>query len=344
MRCSLFNIGFKTRVLRQKSTGLSSCSFFSSSCRAKIVAKAWTSLEDSKAIELSRQGLSAAQIALQMPDRSPRGVIDRLSTLRWESIRGTTSVEPVKRWTPVEDAILLEKLNSGLKTQQIREIREYLPGRTEAAIKTRYAKYLKHKPTQMRKYPRRTWTTQELRRLADMRITERLPVSVIAEILERTTKSVLNAWTRHVPQLVATDEYRSVRAQGHWTAQDDKTLIELRKRGMTWEDIAQSFPGKTPDATRRRTHRFSLSVRAELSKKALNSETRAIRRALEPVLDGTVTYDEVVKNFDMSSHPRVKQVFEQMRDGCDETGLPPMSLPEIWKRATVYQAEAPTPP
>ncbi|OJD26940.1 hypothetical protein ACJ73_01662 [Blastomyces percursus] len=35
-----------------------------------------------------------------------------------------------------------------------------------------------------------------------------------------------------------------------WSCEDDRRLIELRGRGMKWEDISQHFPGRSPISCR----------------------------------------------------------------------------------------------
>jgi hypothetical protein len=58
--------------------------------------------------------------------------------------------------------------------------------------------------------------------------------------------------------LVATPVYRqTVYNYGTWTAEEDKTLLDARARGIHWPDLQQTyFPNKTSNACRKRYERL----------------------------------------------------------------------------------------
>ena len=48
-----------------------------------------------------------------------------------------------------------------------------------------------------------------------------------------------------------------------WTAEDDTRLMQFRAKGMNWAPIANNFPGKTPNACRKRHERLMERRNAE---------------------------------------------------------------------------------
>lgn len=320
MRCSLFKTNLSLTLSFTSSTsGLGPRILFSSSSRASHVRRPFTPDEDRKILELRQQGLSTQKIALQLQDRLAQVVNRRLHLLRAGIKAKSTCIE---FWTPQEDAILHEKRGVGLPVEQLVE---YLPGRTVDAIKHRWYVVVKdsHLEKAMRKRQNKHWTSAEKQRLVEMRYKEGLSFDSIARSLGRSSMSVRSMWSEKGPTLLTRDVYDSMRPHDAWSADETSLLETLWKDGASIGDIMRRLPGRSYRGIMNRAREWRMT-RPRRAKHPSKTESDAIRRALEPVLNGTITLDEVAKDTPSSSPFQFDYQLREMRRK-HKTQLPPAS-------------------
>lgn len=294
---------------------------FSSSSCVSIVYQKWTAAEDRKILELHHQGLTSSQIALQMPDRTPENV-------SWRLRQGRRDAEPRstrERWTPEQDALLMGKRDAGLEMKQICQ---FFPGRSLSAVRARNNQLLRG-GAQMAKHrngrkPWRAWSPEQKQRLIDMKVTDGLSIEAISKNLGRTYSATQYIWNKCRQSLPA-DVVKRLRPEHGWTSEEDDILIELRGKGVPYNEIALDLPERSTRSIKDRCQRIRKLIPRTRHARASETQIVAIRRALQPVLDGKTTFEEAAREFASSPRHRLKNVLIRMRKGAYKTELPPPS-------------------
>ncbi|KAM0701232.1 hypothetical protein Q7P35_011593 [Cladosporium inversicolor] len=202
---------------------------FSSSSRASLKAKVkiWTQDEDRKILELARQGLGVPRIAAGFGgDISPSHIERRLRVLRL----GKPAVRSREKWTPAEDALLIQMKQDGLRVE---EIAAQLPGRTVSAVQGRWTNHIMQRAPDSRqvkplplKRSGTEWSDAELQRVIDLRVKERKSLIDIARDLGRSISSVRKVWHKGAA-LLPHETLQEVWGRSNWSPDETKRLIHL---------------------------------------------------------------------------------------------------------------------
>lgn len=253
-----------------------------------------------------------------MPDRTAEVVSWRLRERRRDAEPRSTR----ERWTPEQDATLMQKRDAGLKPKQICQ---FFPGRSLSAVQGRFNQLLRGS-AQMAKHLNgsKRWSPEQRQRLIDMKVTDGLSIEAISKNLGRTYSATQYAWNK-CRQTLPADVVKRLRPEHGWTSEEDDTLIELRGKGVPYNKIALDFPERSTHSIRNRCQRIRKLMPRTRHARASEIEIAAIRRALQPVLDGKTTYEEAVREFASSPRQRLKNVWIRMRKGAYKTELPPLS-------------------
>jgi hypothetical protein len=220
--------------LRQKSSGI----------RAPRFAKRlWTYDEDQKLKDLCRQGFSLQQIGAEL-NRSRSSLYPRIAKLKHEVVTPTKEKKGVNQWSDEEDALLLEKFDSGMNRK---EIATFFPGRTYKAVECHlrrvlFAVYGREK---LARHVTPKFTDEFIQRFIDLRLKGAKSVPEIAVELNHSQNCLEEIWSRRCLPLLSTEERDSIQRQTYWTPQEMKHLLELQDRGMTLADVVRQFPSKT---------------------------------------------------------------------------------------------------
>ena len=221
------------------------------------LSKPWTADEDSKLMELRRQGTSMQHIAKEMIGRTFMAIETRIMVLNTGKVsqkKKDTSRSPI--WTPEENALLLEKLQQGLL---YRQIASFFPGRTYHAVTTHLQNRERWASPQSRRYQR--WTDAELQRIIDMRTKEAKTLTEIAAAFNCTFPAIAGAWRLRCERLISKEAHDSIQRQTLWTPIEEEHLQELHRREkekMHVDCVALHFPSKTTDAVRNKCRRMGL--------------------------------------------------------------------------------------
>lgn len=264
---------------------------------------------DREILELHQQGLTAPQIAQRLPGFGYTHIQYRLRKLHATSEFAPTSTGKV--WNSQEDAVLTEKRKAGLKFTQIAS---FLPGRNPDAARSRFT-HLKHKENDAeggtRKNFGKRWSPEEKQRVIDMVLIDRLSFQDIAKRLGRTLSAVLVVWQNNGRNVLPENMLKNFRGDGSWTIEEDKILIEQRKRGLGYKFIQQKIPGRSINALWNRAQTLGIA-KTRLS----TTQTAAIRKDLQAVLDGTAKFSQVASKFSSSaSIARLRAILYRMRHG-----------------------------
>ena len=149
------------------------------------------------------------------------------------------------RWTPEEDAMLLEKARQGLSQL---EISHYVPGRSIDAIayRLRNLRFAEEMATQSAKPPR--ITDADLQRIIDMRLNEHMTFLEISMRLGRSYDSIRAVWSARCRPLLSREANDSIRAvSGNlWLPNEVEHLVELYNQGkLSKKEMALHFPSRT---------------------------------------------------------------------------------------------------
>lgn len=313
MRFGISLAGRSTRCLQPRHTAQSIYDrAFSVSTRALRTLKPWSEAEHQKVQDLLEQGLSSGRIAKQLENRTFYAVRRHLAESR--RTPGERAGSSTKSWTPEEDEILASKRAVGLKHA---EILPSLPGRSIEAVRQRWRLYLRNR-SENSESRKGSWTAEELERLIDLRVKQLKSFQNIAKELERSVGSVRAVWhfraRLQVPQVVQ----ESLRRQPGWTVEDDELLISLAsKKKLTRPDIAARFPGRSVQSVESRLE--SLQHRLKWKQRSSRKEVAAIKSALEPVLGGTATIEQVFEQFPTFKKKTIRDIRRRMRLGLYKT-------------------------
>lgn len=262
---------------------------------------------------MNRQALSAPRTARELQDRSSASVNTRLALLR-ASLQVSSTGE---LWQPHEDAIVLEKCRSGWRYAQIAPL---LLGRTPEAVRGRFRALRLNADGIVRHG--KPWSLQEKKSLVNMKVAQGLTIGVISKELGRSFRSTSSAWDLARKGLDA-DVIKSLRRHSFYSSLEDDILSKAREQRVPYEDIIHLLPGRSFSGLQNRASRLR-DLQPDNKVQILSrSETNVLRRALEPVLDGKVPYEEVASKFSDFPPRKLRHVDYRMRRGGYKTALPP---------------------
>lgn len=313
MRLGIFLASRPTRCLQPRHTVQSvSGRAFSVFHRALRTLKPWSEAERQKVQDLLEQGLSSGRIAKQLENRTFYAVRRHLAeSRRTPEERASSST---KSWTPEEDEILASKRAADLKHA---EILPSLPGRSIEAVRQRWRLCLRNRSENSESRQGR-WTAEEVERLIDLRVKRLKSFQEIGTELSRSVGSVRAVWHFRARHQVPGEVQESLRRQPGWTAEDDERLVSLAsKKKLKRAEIASDFPGRSVQSVESRLE--SLQHRLNWQRRSSRKEVAAIRSALEPVLEGTATIEQVFEQFPTFKKKSIRDIRRRMRLGLYKT-------------------------
>lgn len=290
MRCSIRSYPFSNTLCTLSTVwsrvGLHPRKFFSSSNRTNGKIK-WTDELDCKVLELSQQGLSMRQIAQQL-GVGLSSIWHRMSKVRAKSESGPAPFSTGKFWSASEDKVLMDKIEAGLKWEQILP---FLHGRSVAAVQSRYYKLKLQRGNAgaaRRANEGKPWTAEERQRVISMILAEGLSQAVTAERLGRTKAAVNFIWQKHGRNVLPAEMTEKVRREREWTSEQDNILIEQKKKGNSYKAIRCMLPSKSVRAMYGRAQVLQITpMRLSPAQKA------AVRKDLQAVPSGSAKHKDV---------------------------------------------------
>lgn len=183
---------------------------------------------------------------------------------------------------------------NGLTTAQMAE---FLPGRSINAIELHWKNSLSqdaHEETAGSR-PRAKRFRLDAQKVAHMRAYEGKSFAEIAATFGCTRNYMTLFWCKHARKLVPDEILSTLRRKPGWTAEMDQRLLELIAKGVKSQQLDVHFPGKSWQAIAIR--RLRLQGQNKKHTRLSRVEAAAVRKALEPVMEGISTMEEVARAF-----------------------------------------------
>lgn len=263
----------------------------------------WDSQEDAILLEKYHAGLRDKQIMQYLPGRTLRAIRGRL-------LAHVPARRERKPWTPAEKQRLVDLVRiDGLSFRATAEALGRHYHSVVAAFRRfgRLGESLDIVP--------KHWTPTERQRVVDLRIKSGLSVKAIAEEMGRSRSSVSAVWVKYGRRTLTKEFYESPRKLGAWTPEEDALLVTLREKDLSINAISRQIPGRSLAALQSRLYLMTSPEREtkRYRQRATKKEMEAIRRALIPVFNNTVTYDQVASKFESRIQHSVANVFQKMK-------------------------------
>jgi transposase-like protein len=169
----------------------------------------------------------------------------------------------------------------------------------------------------------RRWTPAERKHVVDLKFNQGLSLVAIAETLGRSVQSIEHVWKQQGPIDLSPNVFSTIQPYNAWLPEEDGILKEHWKDNVSCTEIMQRPPGRTLVALTDRA--TALKLGSSLTKShthASKAEVMAVRRALEPVVNGTAKLDDAMKSSSSSSPQLVKTVLHRMRNNYYERKPP----------------------
>lgn len=198
--------------------------------RKSHIRRHWTQADLDSLHELRAKGLSLGAIA-QSLERTIHAVQGQLE-------RGTFKESTRRPWCEDEIRRLLQLKADG---HSERSIMTHFPGRSVSAVLNQIRKVSSGPETKGLAKP---WNKESVTTLCYLRDTLRLSWLEVAQRMDRSMISVMRRYRN----------FKGTPSQIHsrWSEVEDQNLLELRKSGRTFDDIAKELPGRTSSATKQR--------------------------------------------------------------------------------------------
>lgn len=153
---------------------------------------------------------------------------------------------------------------------------------------------------------RRPWSPEELKLLVELREERKLPWNKINEFFPQRGWQALK--TRY--SIITRDSNRIKKKVKPWTHKERDALLKLKKTGLSWREIAEHIPGRSPMAVKRKYQHLHKDVKVP---KAINRKWSAKENKLILKLaEEGVPWKERVKYFDNRSMKAVKNQFSKL--------------------------------
>ena len=229
-------------VRREKLTDLSGESALLNLSKDSEREIRWTPDEHARQIQLKRRCISRDDSTNLFPGRSWKALRKRNHILKRSSRR------KYPLWTAGEEQLLI-KLRQQKKSWE--EISEYFPERTWQAIAGRY--YTLTKDPSSPKRRGKSWSREEDKLLFDLAEAE-MTWAERAESFPDRTSGAVQARYRY---LLKDDIPAPSKVLKKFTKEEDKLLLELGKKDMTWKERAKFFKGRSGDTLKFRFGQLS---------------------------------------------------------------------------------------
>lgn len=210
---------------------------------------------------------SHAKIFAEGSDLSPIGSVEAAAS------EPTKLFKRGRRWTSDEEELLLK-----LRGQRMSwaEIEKYFPGRGWKAVSTKYYDLVRDPSAEKTSSKTKFWTREEdklLLKLVEINtsweeIGEQLPGRTLGALKSRY-KFLING-PRKAPEGVAKE----------FSAEEDKLLLELDKKGVPWKDRLRFFENRTLPAIQSRFVKIT-PLRSPALRKYTPEEDGLLREAIE---------------------------------------------------------------
>lgn len=281
----------------------------------------WSAEEDRIILDLKQQNYTDIGISQQLQGRSVRAIASRLHTLTTAGCRsGGRPAYLGTAWTEQEDALMIRMREEG---KEFSEIAQCLPGRTLSAVQFHYydiaTRLNASKQLPATDITRGRYSEQDIQRIVHLRVEERKGFREIALEMNRSRQSVYHLWRKHCLSFVSEEVLRSLRRVSDWTCEEDDVILRLHKEGVSATAIAETMSFKTTMAVRRRLRTLQYQSQGRAGPGQPRMEAMEVRRALQPVVDGTRTMREVHAMFPhLSAHSLVNRLWK-LRHGLYKT-------------------------
>lgn len=231
--------------------------------------RSWSHEESLHLRELYTQTeLCMSDIALHFPSRSKDAVLIKASRLQ-------LPFEKRQRQVALEDKA------SGV-TPVATPVKRRRPRQTLEGVRQR--RMFSSSTTTSR---RTLWTPEEDRKLLELSQQGATEAEISKALGCRSMNSVSN-------RAIALKVGLCVPGRARWTAEEDATILDKRRQGLTFVEVAKSLPGRNYEAVRARMHRLRCTGGKELQRRkrtSLNSSD--IQRIIEMRLHENMSFVEV---------------------------------------------------
>ncbi len=246
----------------------------------------YTFEEDSLLVDLRAEGLTWPEIAETFAKYFPRRSAKALWARYDKYLMPAPGRSAYKPYTQVEDQCLIQLKEQGLEWD---EIAESFEGRTAAGLRNRWDNNLKWKLGLKSKLT--DFKPEEDQRLIELR-GQGLNWDEIAESFEGRTASALKSrWHNTLKHNLGIEPTRT-----DFTPEEDQRLIQLKGQGLKWDEIAESFEGRTSSALQSRWHNH---LKHDLGQeRTKNTFTPKEDRLLIKLKGQGLKWDEITKSFD----------------------------------------------
>ncbi len=248
--------------------------------------KFFTEEEDKRLIELKEKNpkLTWTEIAKYFPDHGYGSVKRRY---QWYLLQNAP--ESQKHYQPEEDELLIQLRGDGLPWAQVADtFAQYFPRRSVPALAQHYNKVLMPRPGRPVYKP---YTPDEDQCLIHLR-EQGLDWDEIAKSFAGRSASALRSrWDNRLKQDTGRRPTKIA-----FTQKEDQLLIQLKERGLRWDEIARHFEDRSLATLKNRWKNY---LRPELGLKPQKipftpEEDRKLIELIEQDLD----WDEILKSFE----------------------------------------------
>jgi predicted transcriptional regulator len=225
----------------------------------------WTPEEDAHICELRTRGAELDAIAQRFPHRSRGAVAKRVQHLIFEGqVERRGRPRANERWTVREDALIGRERARGATSAVIAA---QFPNRTEDAVLARIRHLVESGNVTKRRHfgLRKAWSADDERLLEKMR-RQRKTMAEMAAVLGRSVAAV----NGRIATMIRSGELDVQQPHRPWTAEEDRRIATLRRRGKTAAEIAEAL-GRTRVSLERH-------IAAKLSKRDQQPVTRRGQR------------------------------------------------------------------
>lgn len=203
----------------------------------------WTAEENRKLESLFKQGVRTVGIMREMKDRSYASITHRVTSLvNGVPLRdGVEGKKPQRPWSVEENALMLEKMEQGLKTAGMIS---YFPDRSFNSVDM-HALRLSLRPTaQVKKSDE--LPAELFQRIIDMRLKETKTIREIASELGLSHEKIDYLWETQCVKMLSKEMRDRIRWHRVWTPNETKHLTELHCRGtLSIKEATLQFPSKS---------------------------------------------------------------------------------------------------
>ena len=154
---------------------------------------------------------------------------------------------------------------------------------------------------------RRSWSSKELELLLELRDERQLPWSEISEFFPQRGWQAIK--TRY--SIITRDPDRTKKKIKPWADEEKEVLLKLRKMGLSWGEIAEHIPGRSPKAVKRKYQHLTGDV--EVPKAVKRQWSTEENKLILKLAEEGVPWRERVKYFDDRSMKALKLQYTMLK-------------------------------